>query len=144
MPTDTASYEMTLKWVGASNWQLSVDNSSLTKFISAFRWTPPDGLRIMAITSSKGGSCKLSNGSITCSGSIAPERCNTCYGGRMLVNFTGTGFESTFVHTDYGGYWISQGWPTGNLDVTAATSFADLPRCAKGHVSTRAKPCAKR
>jgi hypothetical protein len=134
---------VTLRWVGASKWELYVENTNHNKFINVFEWAPPAGLTIRAITSSEGGTCKLSSSSIRCSGNIAPASCNTCEGGSMTVNFVAAGFESTFVPTDYGGYWIAYGWQPGNLNVTSTSSFADLPLCAKGQVSTKTKPCVK-
>jgi hypothetical protein len=138
-----AHYGVTLRSLAGGNWQLYVENTGGDRFINSFNWVPPDGLTINSIMSSTGGRCQLSSGNIACSGSIAPELCTTCEGGNLTVNFTGTGFEPTFTHTDYGGYWAANGWETGNLAVTATSSFTDLPRCAKGHHSTKAKPCTK-
>jgi hypothetical protein len=134
---------VTLTWVGQHNWQLYVENTNRSKFINVFDWDPPIGLTIKSITSSEGGTCKVAGGRIHCSGNIAPLPCNTCAGGGMTIDFVGLGFDSKWVQTDYGGYWIAYGWQAGNLSVTAVSSFSDLPACAHGQVSTKAKPCAK-
>jgi hypothetical protein len=65
----------------------------------------------------------------------------------MTIDFTGSSpsLDSTFVHTDYGGYWVSQGWGlAGQVNVTSTSSFSDVPLCAKGQVSTKGKPCVKK
>jgi hypothetical protein len=133
---------VTLMWMGEGQWQLYVENTNRTKFINTFEWNPPAGLTIRSITGSQGGRCILAGGNIRCSGNIAPIPCDTCEGGAMTINFVGSGFESKWVSTDYGGYWIAYGWQPGNLNVTSTSSFADLPVCAKGQVSTKARPCA--
>src|SRR5437773_5251631 len=61
---------VTLRWVGASKWELYVENTNHNRFINAFEWAPPVGLTITAITSSEGGRCKLSSSSIRSSGNI--------------------------------------------------------------------------
>jgi hypothetical protein len=134
---------VTLRFIGASNWELYVENTNPTKFINVFNWVPPAGLTIRSITSSEGGTCKLASGNIHCSGNIAPLPCDTCPGGGMTINFVGSGFESKWVSTDYGGYWIAYGWQPGGLTVTSVSSFGDVPLCAKGQISTKAKPCGK-
>ncbi|HZQ03337.1 MAG TPA: hypothetical protein VFA88_04875 [Gaiellaceae bacterium] len=134
---------VTLRWIGAGNWELYVENTNETKFINAFEWDPPAGLTIRSITSSPGGRCSLVAGNIRCAGNIAPIPCGTCPGSGMTIDFRGSGFDSKWVPTSYGGYWIAFGWQAGNLSVTSVSSFADLPRCAKGQVGTAAKPCSK-
>jgi hypothetical protein len=134
---------VTLRWVQKNQWELQVENTNATSFIHDFEWAPPTGLTISRITSSLGGNCRLDQAIIKCTGDIAPISCNTCEGGTMTIDFEGTGFDPTFVHTDYGGYWITQGWMPGSVNVTALSPFGDLPLCAKGQASTKAKPCAK-
>ena len=134
---------VTLRWVGAGNWELYVENTNLTKFINRFDWVPPAGLTIRSITGSAGGRCKVASGNIHCSTSIAPLPCNKCPGGGMTVDFVGSGFDSKWMTTDYGGYWIAYGWQPGSLSVTAVSSFGDVPLCVKGQVTTKVKPCAK-
>jgi hypothetical protein len=133
----------TLRWVGGTNWELYIENTNRQKFINVFEWEPPAGLTVTSITSNQGGKCRLSSTRIQCSGNIAPAPCNTCEGGGLTVDFVAAGFDSTWVKTDYGGYWIAYGWQPGVVNVTTTSSFADLPLCAKGQVSKKTKPCAK-
>jgi hypothetical protein len=133
---------VTLRWVQNTTWELYVENTNHSRFINVFNWAPPAGLTIKQITSSQGGNCRVNQGTIQCSGNIAPVSCSTCEGGAMTIDFVGTGFAPAWVHTDYGGYWFSQGWMPGVLNVTVTSSFGDLPQCAKGQVSTKSKPCA--
>jgi hypothetical protein len=149
-PPAALKFTVILRWVGADKsgadkWELYVENTNLVKFINTFRWVPPTGLQVKAITNAGGGKCRLSDGIIMCSGNIAPESCSSCEGGGMTIEFTGNGFDPVWVPTDGGGgYWFSQGWTPGGVTVTSTSSFTDLPLCAKGHVSTKKKPCAKR
>jgi hypothetical protein len=57
----------------------------------------------------------------------------------MIVDFTATGLQPTFVPTSYGGYFIHYG-VLGSVEVETG-SFADLPLCKKGETSTRTNPC---
>jgi hypothetical protein len=135
---------MVLVRIDAENWQLYVENSSrLTVAIGWVTWTAPDGLKVERIVSSTGGTCRLSNGRFECKTQLAPPRCPTCEGEGLTVNFKGTGFEGKFIKTTYGGYWDQHGWEPGGVAVIATPTFSDLPTCAKGHVSTKASPCAK-
>jgi hypothetical protein len=126
----------TLVWSGGKHWQLFVENTNKTRLINVFNWAPPSGLTVTAITSSAGANCGLSVGSIKCRTNIAPKQ-------SLEIDFAGDGFESKYVDTDYGGYWNSNGWGSGVINVTVTSLPPDLPRCAKGHPSTKAKPCSK-
>src|SRR5438034_11241216 len=117
-PPAKLKFTVILMWMGAEKgggdkWQLYVENTNLVKFINTFRWVPPTGLQVKAITNTGGGKCKLAEGNITCSGNIAPEACSSCEGGGMTIEFTGNGFDPVWVPSEDGGYWISQGWTPG-------------------------------
>jgi hypothetical protein len=60
------------------------------------------------------------------------------------VDFIGTGLETQLVHTADGDYYVATGWIAGFVEVTATSAaFGDLPRCAKGKLSTKTAPCTK-
>jgi hypothetical protein len=107
--------------------------------------TAPDGLKVERITSTVGGRCRVSAAStIECRTQLAPGSCPTCEGEALTVNFKGTGFTGQWMKTSYGGYWLQYGWDTGGVAIIVSPLLADLPRCAKGQTSTKAKPCATR
>jgi hypothetical protein len=134
-------YVMTVHDLGNGHWELSVFNTNPNaKFIGTYWWIPPVGMKITSLQGVKGGKCTLGGNSLTCKGNVAPPNCNTCIGASMTMDFTAQGDEPTFVKTSYGGYWIHYG-VLGILNVTSLNSFSDLPACAKGQVSTKAKPC---
>jgi hypothetical protein len=140
---------VTLRSLDGGRYELDIENPNLTHFLSGFEWSPPAGMSITSLSSVIGGKCKLGEGKITCSGRVFPPACTHCAGGTLAVVFKATGFEPKFVKTSYGGYYVSEGWSAGALDVTKMTplpkpTFDDLPYCEKGHVSTKAHPCAKR
>jgi hypothetical protein len=135
-------------------YQLEVQNTSGIGYINTFTWNAPDGLTITAVTSSEGGHCQLVSGAISCTGGgkgITPPGCTCEPGGKMTVNFTATGNQPTFAD----GHWTTYGIVGATLQITVMTpvpyhvpsyiptpSTEDLPTCAKGQTSTKAKPCA--
>jgi hypothetical protein len=139
----------------AHKYQIEIENTSGIGYINTFNWLPPNKMTITAITSSEGGRCALINNAISCTGGkkgIAPPICTCLAGGSMLVNFIATGMEPTFD----GEYWTSY-WNIGSsTQITSMTPVpyhipsvlylvgADLPLCAKGQTSTKAKPCSVR
>ena len=138
-------YSMLVTELGSGLYRIEVDNTNPTSFIKTFSWTPPGGMTVTAVTSSEGGRCALSAGTIECTAGkkgITPPPC-MCVGGAMTVNFTATGRDPTFAN----GYWTHYG-VVGSMQITSTipvniASFADVPLCAKGQVSTKAVPCAK-
>jgi hypothetical protein len=135
-------------------YQIEVQNTSGIGYINSFNWSPPQGMTIIAVTSSEGGKCSLSNGDIECTAGgkgIAPPTCTCSIGGKMTVNFTATAKQPTFQD----GYWVSYGVVGAYTQIQSMTpvpyhipSFVtttpgvDLPLCAKGEKSTKTKPCA--
>jgi hypothetical protein len=142
-------FTVTLRWVGpgssgGNEWELDVENTNTGRYINSFRWSPPAGLEIKAVTGAEGGHCSLAGGDVACAGNIAPEACMSCEGGTMTIHFTGNGFDPVWIKTDWGGYWFDQGWTPGTTTVTSTSAlFGDLPVCGKGQVATKRKPCAK-
>jgi hypothetical protein len=135
-------YVMTMHDLGNSHWELGVFNTNPNaKFIGTFWWIPPVGMTIQSLQHVVGGTCSIGGNALTCKGNVAPPNCFTCIGASMKMDFTATGDEPTFVKTSYGGYWIHYG-VLGILNVTSLNSFGDLPACAKGQKSTKAKPCS--
>jgi hypothetical protein len=138
----------------AGLYQIEIENTSDIGYINTFNWVPPAGMTITAVTSSEGGRCRLTNGIIGCTGGkkgIAPPICTCRTGGKLTVNFRATGNGPTWN----GQWWTYYGIVGGYTQITSMTpvpyhipSFlspsvgADVPLCAKGQVSTTAKPCA--
>jgi hypothetical protein len=134
-------------------YQIEIENTSGIGYINTFNWLPPHDMTITAITSTEGGHCALINNAISCTAGkkgIAPPICTCLAGGSMLVNFIAVGMEPTYN----GEYWTSF-WNSGSYtQITSMTpvpyhipSFissaaADLPLCAKGQTSTKAKLCS--
>jgi hypothetical protein len=137
-----------VRWLSPGLYQLDVQNTSGIGYINTFRWVPPSGMTITAVTSSEGGRCTLLNGNIECNGKINPPSCTCQAGGDLTVNFTATGLQPTFAN----GYWTYYGLEGAYLQIEQMTPVpyhipsvvpygADLPLCTKGHKSTKAAPC---
>jgi hypothetical protein len=136
-------YSMIVRVVGSDQYQIEVDNTNPTKYINSFNWSPPSGMTVTAVTSSEGGKCDVSEGMIKCRGRLQPPNC-MCVGQGLIVNFTATGREPTWMN----GYWIHYG-VVGGLQITGTTPvhvqrFSDAPLCKTGQKSTLTHPCAKR
>ena len=134
-------------------YQIEIENTSGIGYINTFNWLPPNQMTIVAITSTEGGHCTLINNAISCRGGkkgIAPPVCTCLAGGSMLVNFIASGMEPTFN----GDYWTSYLNIGSYTQITSMTpvpyhipsvlpsELSDLPLCAKGQTSTKAKPCS--
>ena len=131
-------------------YQIVVVNTSNVGFIKTFNWVPPQGLTITALTKTVGGTCRLAQNVISCSGGkfgIAPPRCTCIPGGSMTVTFTAKGYEPTWN----GQYWTWHGL-TSQTVITSMDpvpypipSYAggelDIPICAPGTQWTDEHPC---
>lgn len=136
-------YALIVRIISTDHYQIEVQNGDPSSFIKSFAYTPPDGLTVTAVTGVKGGSCSLTDGTMSCSGKIVPPSCSTCIGASMVVNFTATGLEPTYADGYYTYYGVLGGVAiTGTIPVEKPT-FSDLPLCGKGKTSTKAHPCAK-
>jgi hypothetical protein len=141
--------------LGNGRYRLEVTNTSSTGFINKFTWFPGAGTKILAVTGTtvdqgkRKGSCQLSAGKITCEMSLRPPSC-TCRGDGGTVSIA---FTAKSVHTGPRGTAVTFG---SRLFVEAETpvpyfipgspdeklsDLSDLPLCAKGQLSTAAKPC---
>jgi hypothetical protein len=119
----------------AGKYQVEVENTSDIGFINTFNWVPPSQLTIIAITSTKGGTCHLANNLIMCSGGkqgIAPPTCSCHAGGRLTVNFTATGYSPTF-----NGHWWTY-WGIGSS--TNITSMTPVPYHIPSYLQTEDLP----
>ncbi len=138
-------YTMTVRVIDDSKgvYQVEVDNGNPYKYVNSYVWTPPGGMTITKILSSVGGTCVLAGNAntVSCVGAAAPPGDLGTIGAGIVVTFTATGNEPTFVKTSYGGYFIHYG-VIGSVQVHEG-GFADLPLCKKGHTSTASSPCAK-
>jgi hypothetical protein len=137
-----------VRWVTTGVYQLDVQNTSGIGYINTFRWVPPPGLTITAVTSSEGGRCALVAGNIECNGKVAPPTCTCQAGGDLTVNFTAVGLDPTFAN----GYWTYYGMQGAYLQIESMTPVpyhipstlpfgVDLPLCKKGQKTTKATPC---
>src|SRR5580765_2385968 len=137
-----------VRWIAPGVYQLDVQNTSGIGYINQFTWVPPGSLTITAVTSTEGGHCALSGGSIVCNGKIAPPTCTCLAGGDLVVTFHATGLDPTFN----GQYWTYYGIVGAYLQIQQMTpvpyhipsflpSGADLPLCKKGQTPTKASPC---
>ncbi|MDX6511436.1 MAG: hypothetical protein QOE36_940 [Gaiellaceae bacterium] len=121
----------------AGKYQVEIDNTHPTRFVSSFNWTPPAGMHVTRLTSAYGGKCRLStDGIITCTGLAAPPTSAQGVGEGLIINFVADGRQPTFEN----GYWIHYG-VVGAVQVTTS-KFSDLPVCKKGQKNTSAHPCA--
>ena len=132
-------YAMTVRIINeqAGKYQVEIENTNPTRFVSSFNWTPPAGMNVRSITSSIGGKCHLStDGIITCTGLAAPPDTAEGVGASLIVDFVADGRQPTWAN----GYWIHYGI-IGSVQVQMS-KFSDLPICKKGQKSTAAHPCA--
>jgi hypothetical protein len=131
-------YSMTVRILDdqAGKYQVEVDNTNPTRFISSFNWSPPSGMNVVSIISAIGGRCRLStDGIITCTGLAAPPSTADGVGAALIVDFTATGRQPTYAN----GYWIHYG-VVGSVQIQTS-KFNDVPICKKGQKSTAAHPC---
>jgi hypothetical protein len=120
--TSTTDDSEVLRSLGNGKYQLVVGNTSGIGLINSFRWTPPAGLTITAVTKVSGGRCELSkDGSISCSGRLQRPTC-LCgdAGGVLRVAFTGSGLKPTEVD----GHKVYQALLEGHLRITRMTPVA--------------------
>jgi hypothetical protein len=137
-----------VRFLGKNHYQLRIVNTSDIGFINAFTWLAPRGLTVTAVTGSSDGTCRLSGNDIWCSGmAIRPPVCACRSGGRATVSFTAETASRSGPGQSYGiqgsGVRIAAMTPVpylipSHLGVAPAL---DLPLCAKGQESTKAKPC---
>jgi hypothetical protein len=136
----------TLRRLDDTHWELYIENTDPSNFLTRFEWAAPVGLNVESITAAIGGTCALGQDQVLrCVSSIAPEACATCAGSGMTIDFVASGFATVTVHDSSGTYLLAYGWTPGFLVVTGTSpTFPDLPYCATGTRSTPAARCTKR
>jgi hypothetical protein len=74
--------------LGHGRYRLTVRNISPKGIIDGFAWMP-QGITIDAVTSTRGGTCKASNGGISCTGHLHQPGCLCdASGGALTIEFT--------------------------------------------------------
>jgi hypothetical protein len=78
-----------VRTVSPGHYELLIDNTSGIGYIKGFRWTPPTGWTVTAVTKTSGGKCHVvGNGDIVCSGKLRPPKCLcTQSGGIATIDF---------------------------------------------------------
>jgi hypothetical protein len=140
-----------VRTLGNHRYQLVVQNTSPDGFIDNFAWKAWPGATVTGVTGSSRGNCELTDGMISCARlSLAPPTCLCRPGGSMTVDFTATSADenSAVKHGVVDSYlWIgSMTLVPYIIPAHASTKInqADLPLCAKGQLSTSARPCTRR
>lgn len=145
----------------SGDYQVEVQNLDPRGTVDTFTWTPPPSLNVTAVTATQGGACSITAaGAVQCTVSLGAPNCTSSSSGgttchpaatsAMTFNFTAvlTGFPpgASFTQNLFLGAYQQQLQVTGMtlLPPPVVRQFTDLPLCAKGHSSTKAKPCVKR
>jgi hypothetical protein len=134
--------------LGNNRYQIIVQNFSDAGFINSFWWKAKD-MRITAVTGSSSGSCHVFDSTtLQCTGlAIRPPKCTCLAGGSATVDFVARPVNAKTAGISYG----VQGSKLRIGEVTpvpyhipsylGSEQNADLPLCAKGQASSKAKPC---
>jgi hypothetical protein len=128
---------------GAHSYRVTVSNISSIGFVNALDWRPPSGMRLVRITGSSAGHCRLAAGTdprITCAGlRLKPPTC-TCRGdgGELVISFVA---DSKVPGLLAGASAIVSASPVLNV-IPAYPQGPDVSRCKPGQLSTTSNPCA--
>jgi hypothetical protein len=115
LPSPVTSWEWTVWRVGAQKGQLVVENTGFSTSIDKFVWTPPSGVAVTRISSTKGGTCTVAARVVTCVASLLPPGCGDT--GKLTVRFAYVGRlggSPTWVTSDAGSTY-------GTLKIKAST-----------------------
>ena len=134
---DNSAASSVIRPVGKGKYQLEVQNTSRMGFIDSFRWVPPPGMKILAVTRSSRGRCEVdSSGAIACTAKLQPPKC-LCRpsGGTLTVDFT----TPPAVVLRIKGYAESSGVLGARLRIVAMTPIhylvaATLEQERQGHL----------
>jgi hypothetical protein len=88
--SDNSDATAVLRPLGHGKYELEIQNTSRIGYINSFRWAPPPKMKILAVTSSTRGTCKVdSAGAIACAATLPPPKC-LCRpsGGSVTIDFT--------------------------------------------------------
>jgi hypothetical protein len=150
----------TVRFLGDGRYQLTVQNVGSLGYINSFTWNAPN-IVITKVIGSSSGTCtagpertvstqygNLPEASVSCAGmAISPPKCSCQVGGTATVTFYGHPIVST-KHVYYGVAYSRI--VLGGLTLVpyhipsylgSAVNRLDLPLCAKGQQSTKARPC---
>jgi hypothetical protein len=87
-PVGSAAW--TIWRVGAGKGQLVVQNTGFEAAIDKLTWTPPAGVRVTRMSSSRGGTCTLAGNVITCVAALLPPHCRQ-RGAKLTARFAYAG-----------------------------------------------------
>jgi len=141
----TSDVHYTVRWQDYRG-QYELQLQSLTRLgtVTGVSWTPPPSLRVSSITGVRGGVCAVTAaGGISCRLKLPPPTCagDTCSPApaQATVDFTATLTGAVPGATFSDLFWGSYLTVTGLTP--APPPYTDLPRCTKGHASTKRHPC---
>jgi hypothetical protein len=125
LPSPVTSWEWTIWRVGAEKGQLVVENTGFSMSIDKFVWTPPKGVTVTRISSTKGGTCTVAARLVTCVASLLPPGCGATGTLSMRFGYAGRlGASPTWVTSTTGSAY-------GTLMIKASTYLPlTTPACA--------------
>ncbi len=134
---DNSAATSVIRAAGKGKYELEVQNTSRMGFIDSFRWVPPPGMKVLAVTGSSRGTCVVdSSGAISCAAKLQPPKC-LCRpsGGAITVDFT----TPPAVVLRIKGYAESSGVLGARLRIVAMTPIhyliaATLEQERQGHL----------
>jgi hypothetical protein len=89
--------------LSTNHYEIAVQNTSGIGVINSFKWSPPAGWTVQAITKTTGGRCNLQAGTISCSGTVMPPSCLcTGDGGTVVIDVSVAAPKATGKVTSYG------------------------------------------
>jgi hypothetical protein len=76
-PPPNPDYQLTDRWVDhAGHFEIEIQNLDVRGSITSFTWRPPPSMKVTAVTSARGGKCKLrADGIVACHGLLPPPSC---------------------------------------------------------------------
>jgi hypothetical protein len=106
-----------VRTISPGHYELLIDNTSGIGYIKGYRWTPPTGWTVTAVTKTSGGKCHVGgNGDLVCSGKLRPPKCLcTQSGGVATIDFT----AKTPAPQKVNGHPVIYGAVQGTLTITA-------------------------
>jgi hypothetical protein len=134
---DNSDATAVLRPLGPGAYELEIQNTSRIGYIDSFRWTPPRQLKILAITKSSRGTCKVdATGDIACAATLQPPKC-LCRpsGGTITIDFT----TPRAVVLKIQGHTVNPGILGARLQIVAMTPIhylvaATLEQERQGHL----------
>jgi hypothetical protein len=134
---DNSDATAVLRPLGQGRYELEIQNTSRIGYIDSFRWTPPRQLKILAVTKSSRGNCRVdASGDIACAANLQPPKC-LCRpsGGTITIDFT----APPTVVLKIQGHTVDPGILGARLQIVAMTPIhylvaATLEQEREGHL----------